>query len=47
MVFQRIGKEYIIRQNKGVAPEVPWSNVLANERFGSVVTSNLGRFYVF
>ena len=44
MAFQRIGKEYIIKQNKDTSPEVPWSNVLANEKFGTVLTSNLGGF---
>ena len=42
--FSEDGKEYIIRQNEDVFPEVAWSYVIANEKFGSVVTSNLGGF---
>jgi len=40
--FSSDGKEYIICVDKDV-PSV-WSNVLANERFGTIVTQNLGGF---
>ena len=42
--FSDDGKEYIIRQNREVFPPVPWSNVIANKKFGSVVTNNMGGF---
>lgn len=42
--FSGDGKEYIIRQNREVKPSVPWSNVLANKSFGTVVTNNMGGF---
>lgn len=42
--FSSDGKEYIIRQNRDVFPPVPWSNILANKKFGSVVTNNMGGF---
>ena len=42
--FSEDGKEYIIRQNKEIFPPTPWSNVLANKNFGSVVTNNMGGF---
>ncbi|MCI8620923.1 MAG: hypothetical protein HFJ50_03920 [Clostridia bacterium] len=42
--FSPDGKEYIIRQNKSWFPPAPWSNVLANEKFGTIVTNNLGGF---
>ena len=40
--FSSDGKEYIICADKNV-PSV-WSNVLANENFGTIVTQNLGGF---
>lgn len=42
--FRRIGREYIIKINKENDINLPWSNVLANEKFGSVITQNLGGF---
>lgn len=38
------GKEYIIKTNKNEKLEVAWSNVLANEKFGTVITNNMGGF---
>lgn len=42
--FQTIGKEYVIKTNKNERLPVPWSNVLANEKFGTVITNNMGGF---
>ncbi len=42
--FSEDGKEYIIRQNKNIFPPTPWSNILANEKFGSIITNNMGGF---
>ncbi len=42
--FSEDGKEYIIKMNKEHIPPVPWSNVLANRNFGTVVTSNMGGY---
>lgn len=42
--FSGDGKEYIIRQNREVKPSLPWSNVLANKKFGTIVTNNMGGF---
>ena len=42
--FSGDGKEYIIKQNRENKLPTVWSNVLANEKFGSVVTNNLGGF---
>lgn len=42
--FQKIGREYIIKQNKETKLPVIWSNVIANENFGTVITSNMGGF---
>lgn len=39
-----IGKEYIVKLNKIEKLPTTWSNVLANEKFGTVVTNNLGGF---
>lgn len=38
------GKEYIIKLNKEKNIPAPWSNILANEKFGTVVTSNMGGY---
>lgn len=38
------GKEYIIKQNKKIKPQVSWSNVIANNKFGTIVTNNMGGF---
>ena len=41
--FTKGGREYAIELAPGVRPPHPWANVIANEKFGSVVTeSNLG-----
>jgi len=40
--FEESGKEYVICVDENV-PSV-WSNVLANENFGTIVTQNLGGF---
>ena len=45
--FSDDGKEYVIKITKDQKPPTVWSNVLANEKFGSIVTSNLGGFTYF
>ncbi len=42
--FSEDGREYVIKVNKKIKPPTVWSNVLANEKFGTVVTNNLGGF---
>lgn len=42
--FSEDGKEYIIRINKAENTPAPWSNILANKDFGTVVTSNMGGY---
>lgn len=42
--FSEDGKEYIIKVNKNENVPAPWSNILANKKFGSVVTSNMGGY---
>lgn len=42
--FSEDGREYIIKINKSENVPAPWSNVLANQRFGTVVTSNMGGY---
>lgn len=38
------GREYIIKLTKEEDVPAPWSNILANEKFGTVVTSNMGGY---
>lgn len=42
--FSEDGREYIIKINKYQNTPLPWSNILANESFGTVVTSNMGGY---
>lgn len=42
--FSDDGKEYIIRQNKDLKLPTTWSNVLANQNFGTIITNNMGGF---
>ena len=42
--FSEDGKEYIIKINKAENVPAPWSNVLANRNFGTIVTSNMGGY---
>lgn len=42
--FSDDGREYIIRQNKVNPLTLAWSNILANENFGSIITNNMGGF---
>ena len=42
--FSEDGREYIIKLNKKEKPPTPWSNILANKNFGTVVTSNMGGY---
>ena len=37
-------KEYIIKINKNKTTPLAWSNILANEKFGTVVTENYGGY---
>lgn len=38
--FSENGKEYIIKMTKDIKPQVPWSHVLANPNFGTIITNN-------
>ncbi len=42
--FSEDGREYIIKLNKKEKPPTPWSNILANKNFGTVITSNMGGY---
>ena len=42
--FSQDGKEYIIRVNKENRLPTVWSHVMANEKFGTLVTESLGGF---
>ncbi len=42
--FAEDGQEYIIRVNKNHKLPTTWSHVIANEKFGSIVTQNMGGF---
>jgi cellobiose phosphorylase len=42
--FTRDGKEYVITLNPGEATPMPWSNVIANTTFGTVVTESGGAY---
>ena len=42
--FSEDGKEYLIRVNKENRLPTVWSNILANEKFGTVVTENMGGY---
>ncbi len=42
--FSDDGKEYTIKSNKNEKLMRAWSNVIANEKFGTIVTNNMGGF---
>ena len=42
--FSPDGKEYLISFNKNNRVPTVWSNILANEKFGTVVTENMGGY---
>ena len=42
--FSTDGSEYWIRQSKNKRIPVAWSNILTNEKFGSVITDTLGGY---
>ena len=42
--FSKDGKEYIIKVNKGNRLPTVWSHIIANEKFGTLVTESLGGF---
>ena len=42
--FSNNGKEYLIRVNSNNRLPTVWSNILANEKFGTLVTENLGGY---
>ena len=42
--FSADGKEYIININKDKKLPLVWSNILTNEKFGTVVTENMGGY---
>lgn len=41
--FSKNGKEYIIKTNEKYTP-MPWSHIIANEKFGTLVTANGGGY---
>lgn len=45
--FSKDGKEYIIKVTKNEKTPLPWSHILANENFGTLLTSNGGGFTWF
>lgn len=42
--FSEDGAQYLIKVNKNSTPPTVWSNILANENFGTIVTDNLGGY---
>ena len=42
--FSEDGKEYILKINKENKLPTTWSNIMANPKFGTVVTNNMGGF---
>ncbi len=42
--FSENGKEYLIRVNKQNRLPTVWSNIMANEKFGTVVTESMGGY---
>ena len=45
--FSEDGKEYLIRVNKENRLPTVWCNILANDKFGTVVTENMGGYSWF
>ena len=45
--FSEDGKEYLIRVNKENRLPSVWCNILANEKFGTVITENMGGYTWF
>ena len=45
--FSEDGKEYLIRVNRENRLPTVWSNILANNKFGTVVTENMGGYTWF
>ena len=44
--FSEDGKEYRIKINQENRLPTVWSHIMANEKFGTVVTENMGRLYL-
>lgn len=42
--FNKDGSEYWVKQSKSNRVPIAWSNIMANEKFGTVVTESLGGF---
>ena len=42
--FSEDGKQYLIRTNKDNRLPTVWSHVLANEKFGTIITENMGGY---
>ena len=42
--FSEDGKEYLIKVNKENRLPTVWSNIMANEKFGTIVTENMGGY---
>ena len=45
--FSEDGKEYLIKVNKENRLPTVWANIMANEKFGTVVTENMGGYTWF
>ena len=45
--FSEDGKEYLMRVNKGNRLPTVWSHIMANEKFGTLVTENMGGYTWF
>ena len=42
--FSEDGKEYLVKVNKGNRLPTVWSHIMANEKFGTLVTENMGGY---
>lgn len=42
--FSEDGKEYLIKANRGNRLPTVWSHIMANEKFGTLVTENMGGY---
>ena len=42
--FSEDGKEYLIKVNKEKRLPTVWSHIMANEKFGTIVTENMGGY---
>lgn len=42
--FQKTGREYMIKESRKEKTPTTWSHILANEKFGTVITNHMGGF---